>query len=164
MKKYLCLLLCLLLCLSALSCSKKKDTAEDILGGIMSELKDLPKGKIYLAGAEQGDEENLSEETAESLYGESAVQYLSLTRDYAIYLSSFAEPCEISIFICYSSSDALKIERMCRERADALLVALRESELCDTLLDATVIRKGRTVAFAMTEKPSQTQRIIKKFI
>lgn len=164
MKKFLCLIICLCLCLCAASCAKKNNTAEEILGGIMSEINNLPEGRIYLSNAEEGSEKFLSEDIAKSLYGEAATQSLSLTRDFAIYLSAFALPCEIAVFLCYSASDALTVERMCRERADILLVALRESDLCDLRLAATVVRKGRTVVFAMTDNAPQAERAIKGFI
>ena len=164
MKKLLCVILCVCFSLCAVSCTQKKATAEEILGGIMSELKDLPKGKIYHSGAVEGSEEFLSADIAESLYGKTAKSKLSLVKDFAIYVSSFASPCEIGVFICYSSSDALKIERMCRERADVLLVALRESDLCSLDLNAALVRKGRKVVFAMTDGSSRTEKIIKRFI
>ena len=166
MKKFLCAILCLCVCLCASSCADKSNTAEDILGGIMnemSEISDLPKGKIYRAGAEEGSEDYLSADTATALYGENAAHHLTLVSDFAIYLSAFAAPCEIAVFICYSASDALTIERMCRERADVLSVAMRESDLCDLKLNATIVRKGRRVAFAMTDSAPRAEKIVKKF-
>ena len=157
-------MLCLCMLSFTASCAKKNNTAEELLGGIMNDIGDLPNGKVYLTSAEEGEGGYLSPELADSLYGEGAQNKLALVKDYAIYISSFAAPCEIAVFICYSSSDAIKIEQMCRQRADVLLVAHRETDLCDLNLRPTVVRKGRTVAFAMTDNAPRTERIIKKFI
>ena len=88
------------LCLCAVSCNQKNNTAEDILGGIMKEMENLPKGRIYHAQAEEGDSGYMSAELLQSLYGERGSDLKSKTSDYAIYLSSFASPCEVGVFIC----------------------------------------------------------------
>ena len=164
MRKILCLVICLGLCLFAVSCAEKSDTAEELLGGIMDELGNLPRGKIYYTGAEEGSDSYLSADMIDSLYGEDGAHALGYIKNVAVYLSSFAEPCEISVFVCYSSSDALKIERMCRERADVLLAAMRESDICDPQLQSAVVRKGRRVVLAMTYNAPRATRVINGII
>ena len=84
-----------------------------------------------------------------SMYGEDAESVFATLSDYAIYMSSFAEPYEIAVLLCYSNTDAIRAERMCRERADILAVAFRRTEYHELYKNIRVNRKGKRVTFEM---------------
>ncbi|MBQ7383952.1 MAG: hypothetical protein IJV72_04085 [Clostridia bacterium] len=122
-----CLALIFSVCLLN-ACSRHNRGAEDILYEICASLS-LPAGQTYLAHTEEGGEHYLSSDTAQSLYGaESVENTFPLIEDYAIYISSFAEPCEIAVFSCYSRSDTDTVSAMCLARADEIAVLLKGSE------------------------------------
>lgn len=155
----------ILLCLSLFSCSSAKNNSTDaILAEIMEECGELPSGKIYRGGREDTGESGISDALMSALYGEDAKESFMLVEQYSIYLSSFASPYEIAVFKCYSSTDAKKLEELCRARADIVSVALRNTdyyELCD---DIMIVREGRLVAFAMTDSEKVTERSVRKLL
>lgn len=152
------------LCLSLVSCASRAHSTDMILGRLMEECGELPSGKIYRGGRESVSEGSLPPELMCALYGEDAKESFLSVSEYSIYLSSFASPYEIAVFRCYSSTDAIDIERLCRARGDIVSVALRQTdyyELCDNIL---IVREGRCVVFAMTDSPRSVERLIKKLI
>ena len=156
--------LSIILCLSLVSCTSKKRNTGEILQELMTAARELPQGEIYVKNAAEGEDGYLSAAMADALYGEAASEYLALTEEYSIYLSSFAKPYEIAVFKCYSSTDAQKIERMCRERANIVSVALRRTEFHSLHENIRIIREGDTVVFLMTDRPDKTERLAKKLI
>ncbi len=157
-------ILSVLLCLSLVSCSAAKKDSGEILGALMEHCGTLPRGVIYEKSAPEGEGGYMSPTLAEALYGERAAQYFSLLEEYSIYLSSFASPYEIAVFKCYSSTDARKIERMCRERADIVSVALRRTEFYELCGNIRIVREGDRVVFLMTDTPDKTARLAKRLI
>ena len=158
---FFALLISLLLC----SCSAyQKKTSEDILHRLMTGAGELPDGEIYVSGAEEGSEEYMPPFLREAMYGEGHSEYFSLIEDYSIYLSSFAEPYEIAVFKCYSKSDGIRIERMCRARADILEVALNKTKFSELCKGIRVIRKDHFVIFIMTESSNEVARLAKRLV
>ena len=144
MKRVFILLMCVFLAFSVSGCGKTED-ARDILYRICAD-SELPSGVTYLSGAPEGSSSYLSHDTAEVMYGESAVdEVFPLVKDYAIYLSSFAEPYEVAVFECYSRSDTDEVARMCLERAEVLKVALRGTQYSSIAETAKVEIKGKLV-------------------
>jgi len=162
--KLFCFILSMVICLGMISCQMKEEKAEEMLGDILSEVGGLPTGVVYRPQAEEGDEGYLSRSLTEALYGEDSEICFALIEDYAIYLSSFAAPYEIAVFKSYSKSDALRIEQMCRQRADIVSVALRETEFFSLSGNIRIIRSGATVVFSMTDNPDRSVRLIKRII
>ena len=141
----------LLLCALLGSCARAQTPCCDILNGIMYSRDDLPEGKIYISGEEEASEHYLSPQLMRTMYGEDAEELFGLLEEYAIYISSFASPCEIAIFKCYSSSDAHRIDTMCRSRIDDLRVALHATEfeeLCNSAITETY---GRYVIMTISK-------------
>ena len=154
----------LTLCLSLCACSSYKKSTSEILDRMLSEFSDIPKGTIYYKNATEDQEGYLSPFLAEALYGTSAEECFTLMEDYSIYLSSFATPYEIAVFRCYSATDAVRLEQLCRERADIVSVALRYTDFYKLCQSIRIVREGDTVVFAMTDDPSRAERLIKKRI
>ncbi len=129
MKKYRIILLLMALVILC-GCAKEEKRCEDILGRAMEKLEkkeSLPQGIVYIPGVPEGSERFLSPFLMESLYGTHAKEIFPLIEDYAIYLSSFAEPYEIAVFRCYSASDTDVVAGLCMERADLLRVLLHDT-------------------------------------
>lgn len=162
--KLFSIILSALLCLSLSSCSVKNKHSGEILAELWERCEKLPRGVIYESGTPEGEENYMSPTLAEALYGERSSEYFPLIEEFSIYLSSFASPYEIAVFICYSSTDARKIERMCRERADIVSVALRHTEFYELCDNIRIVRKGNTVVFLMTDRPDDMARLVKRLI
>ena len=154
----------LLLVVSLCSCSLRDRGTDEILSELMSEIEGLPSGAIYVSGAEEGSDGYLSPFMAEALYGEDASECFALVEDYSIYLSAYATPYEIAVFRCYSSTDAARVERLCRDRADIVSVALRSTEFYGLCQNIRIVKRGHTVVFAMTDEPENVLRLIKALI
>ncbi len=162
--KLFCFILSVLLSFCLVSCTSASKTTEQILFEIMEGCRDLPEGVIYKNTASEGDQGYMSPSLSEALYGKNSFEYFKLLEEYSIYLSSFASPYEIAVFKCYSSSDAKKIERLCRERADIVSVALRRTEFYSLCGNIRIVREGDTVIFLMTDTPNRTARLAKGLI
>ena len=164
--KLLSFFMALLLCLGFLSsCTARGRSCDFILFELMAECSALPDGKIYRSGAlSQSDDGFLSPYLAEALYGEKHNEYFDLLSEYAIYVSSFASPYEIGVFRCYSRSDGLKIENMCRQRADIVSVALRETEFFSLCQNIRVMRRGEYVVFILTDSPDAVSHRARELI
>ena len=131
--------------LFASACSGGSKSCEEALYGICAEMK-LPAGQTYLSGAEEGSDKYLSEDTINTLYGERAYgELFPLIEEYAIYISSFAEPYEAAVFKCRSRSDTDLIAEMCFARTDILKVILRDTEFAELVQEARVSVKGKLV-------------------
>ena len=137
---------CLLLCSS---CGQREIDTERILGELLPVAGDLPQGEIYRSDAEEGCEGFLAPTLRDVLYGEDSSECFALLEGYAIYLSSFAYPCEIGVFCLRSASDADRITAMCLERADTLRVLLRETEFSKMAESIRVICRGRLVIMGL---------------
>ena len=158
----LCLIL--FLCIGLVSCGSRQESCGEMLTAIMIKVGDLPAGVIYSPEGKAGEERYLSDAMAEALWGANATTVFSLLSDYSVYLSSFAAPYEIGVFICYSSSDAHKIESLCRARADIVSVALRQTEYYALCSNIRIIRRGKVVVFLMTDNPESTVKQAKRIM
>ena len=145
----------LLLCTVFCSCARAQTPCKDILNEIMYARDDLPDGNIYVSGEEEGSERYLSPQLIRTMYGDGADELFELLEDHAIYVSSFASPCEIAIFRCYSSSDTYRIETMCISRIDELRVALRGTEF-EELCDSAITEIHGRYVLAVISKDSST--------
>lgn len=154
MKKGLCLMcLAVLLCMSLLACQRREQSATARLQDLMHGAQTLPTGIVYHKDAEEGSKEYLSPSLIAAMYGENAdEEYFPMISDYAVYLSSFAEPYEIAVFCCYSATDAEEIAKMCLARLDILRVALATSAYREMLSCAEVRIEGRSVILYIAEK------------
>lgn len=153
-----------LLCFSMCSCSFSERSADDILERLMIRCVSLPEGEIFGSDAEEGEDGFLPPTVRNAMYGEDCAEYFSLIEEYSIYLSSFASPYEIAVFKCYSGSDGLKIERMCRERKDIVGVALRDTSFYELYDDIRVVREGKYVIFIMCDAPDSLVRLARQII
>ena len=147
------------------SCASDQLSCQEILDALIEGSADLPAGDIYRHTSKDSSADGyMSSYLMEAMYGEGFEENFALLQEYSIYISSFEAPYEIAVFKCYSRSDGLKIERMCRRRADTVSVALRETSyyyLCDNI---RVVREGEYVVFIMTDEPKKTERTVKKLI
>lgn len=143
MKKAVLIIICLALIFGSTSCGAR-ESADDVLYRICAEAE-LPSGVTYLRGAEEGSAGYLDASVIESLYGKDGAEVFLLLEDYAIYLSSFAEPREVSVFVCYSASDAERVAELCLERIETLKVILRDTEHFELIQRADVKINGRQV-------------------
>lgn len=146
------LVLLVVFCFVASSCGRKERFARDILLELCETAGDLPTGEIYHAAAEEGESGYLSSEMIESLYGEEGKGIFEETlKDYAVYLSSFAVPCEIAVLHTYSATDAHRVAAMCFSRADEIQVALHRTEWERMGESIEVVVRGRWVVMIVTE-------------
>lgn len=139
-----------LLCGAALlgilcGCSGKLPDASARLDDWMAELGELPDGELYRSGVGEGEEGFLPPDLRDAMYGEDAEGLFLLIESYAIYLSSFAEPCELAVFCAYSANDADRLAAMCLSRIDTLRTALRGTPMEAACERAEVTCKGRVV-------------------
>lgn len=157
--RFACGLLCgLLLCL--FGCQKEVQACETVLREVLTEEADLPVGDCYVPHAEEGQKGFLNDILMRSMYGEDAAERFALVEDYAIYLSAFASPCEIALFRCRSGSDVAVLEEMCRNRADQLRVALKDTAFLEQAQQIRIERRGRTVIMIMTGDSAQTLHVL----
>lgn len=132
------------------SCVSSQKSSEELLSELAGKVPELPYGTVYLSDAEEGESSYADSALLKSLYGESATEYeLPLTENFAIYLSSFASPCEIAVFKCYSASDTEILAGMCFNRIEQLSVLLASSEFSERVSRADVRVSGRFVIMTM---------------
>lgn len=143
MKNAFLLFVCFALFLCSTSCVQR-DSAADILYRVCAEYE-LPSGETYIKSAEEGSAGYLDESMIQTLYGKDGIDVFPLLEDYAIYISSFAEPYEVAVFICYSASDTDSIAELCLERMEVLKVILRDTEYFEIIEKGSVGIKGRCV-------------------
>ena len=166
MKRWTVLFLLLpVLFLSA--CAGKKDVkcevileevAREIGGGSKEDaLSGLPAGEVYVPGKAPGEEGYLWPFVLESLYGAHAEEAFSQIEDYAVYLSSVAEPYEIAVFRCCTVSDADGVVELCRERRDLLQTLLRDTDFRQMTDCIRIIRHGKYVVMTLTADPGKTE-------
>ena len=146
MKRYICILLLLSLLLLP-SCARNERSAEDIFFDVCEKLPPLSFGKLYLSDRSAGDAAFMSPALFESLFG---ADVSPLVEEYAIYLSSFAFPCEVAIFKCFSPSETSLVERACLSRLDLLRRYFKDTEHASTVDSAYVMKKGLFVIFIVS--------------
>lgn len=170
MKRWTVLFLLLpVLFLSA--CAGKKDVkcevileeiAREIGGGSKEDaLSGLSAGEVYVPGKAPGEEGYLSPFVLESLYGAHAEEAFSQIEDYAVYLSSVAEPYEIAVFRCCTVSDADGVVELCRERRDLLQTLLRDTDFRQMTDCIRIIRHGKYVVMTLTADPGKTESAVR---
>ncbi len=143
---FLALVLCVLCC----ACSREEASTASLLGEQMAQIDCLPQGEFYRSDAAEGEVGYCSERLLAKLYGEGAITHcFPLVEEYAIYLSSFAEPCEIAIFRCYARSDADRIAEMCLSRIEQMRILLAGTDFRKRADHATVSVDGRLVVMQM---------------
>ena len=148
MKRWLVLCLASLLCLC--SCAQEQRRAGVILGEYLAEQEGLPQGEIYYSGLSEGEAGHFSDRLAILMYGERAVrQTFPLIEEYAIFLCSFAEPCEIAVFRCYEKSDADRVAEMCLERVEQMRILLGGTDFRTRADRATVTVEGCLVTMLL---------------
>ena len=141
MKPFVWFLSLFLLLSSLPSCAPRRE-AWEILEERMAQHA-FPSGICYRSDANEGENAYVSPSLLASLYGaDASLRIAKLTESYAIYLSSFAIPCELAVFRVYSRSDSHIILAMCLERLDQLRVLLRHTEHAARLEEATVTADG----------------------
>ena len=149
-RKFLFFITLLTLVLLILPSCKDTRSAEDILFGITKDISTLPHGNVYLKSAEEGGAAYLSPAMISALYGEGAALYeFTFVEDFAVYVSSFARPCEVAVYKCYSASDTDLIASMCLSRIDNLKVVLSGTSFSDIVSSATVRISGKFVIVTM---------------
>lgn len=112
----------------------------------MLAVDSLPRGEVYHSGTVAGESGYFSPHLMATVYGETAEERcFPLIEEYAIYLSSFAEPCEIAVFRCYARSDADRIAEMCLSRIEQLRVLLAGTSYRSRVDQATVRVDGKLV-------------------
>ena len=151
MKKWVAFLVLLGVCWSSLGCRQVTPRgADEILCDYMARQDSLPAGVIYRAGAAEGEDGYFSAQMMARMYGEEAdIRCFSLVEDYAIYLSSFAEPCEIAVLRCYAKSDCDRIAEMCLARIETLRIALVGTPYRARADAASVVVEGNLVVMRL---------------
>lgn len=143
---FLALMLCVLFC----ACSREEASTASLLGEQLARIECLPQGEIYRSGAAEGEVGYCSDRLLERLYGPGATTHcLPLVEEYAIYLSSFAEPCEIAIFRCYARSDTDRIAEMCLGRIEQMRILLAGTDFRARADRATVSIEGCLVVMQL---------------
>ena len=149
-RNFLLFIILLILILSIFTSCEDKRTPEDILFNITKDISTLPEGKVYLGRAEEGSAAYLSPMMISALYGEGAVSYeFTFIEDFAVYISSFAKPCEVAVYKCYSASDTDLIASMCLSRIENLKTVLAGTSFSESILNASVEISGRFVIVTM---------------
>ncbi len=149
--RILLFVLLLSLLLPTTSCTEQKKMPWELVESLLSEAKEVPSGVLYRSDAEEGSEEYASPALLRSLYGEEAEERFATVEAYAIYLSSFTTPCEMAVFVCYSATDANRLEALCLRRAEEVRVALRGTPYAAMTEEIRVWAKGRRVFFLLCE-------------
>lgn len=159
MKRYISLLLLFsLLFLS--SCSKKDRSAEELFFSLSEKLPPLSAGALYLSGRSAGDDHYMPPSLFAAVFDKDALSYIE---EFAIYLSSFALPCEIAIFKCYSPSDCKKAERMCMRRLDSLKRYFAQTEH-ERIFDRPFLKSsGKTVIFVISPYTEELSDVFRSF-
>ena len=114
-----------------------------------------------MPGKAPGEEGYLSPFVLESLYGAHAEEAFSQIEDYAVYLSSVAEPYEIAVFRCCTVSDADGVVELCRERRDLLQTLLRDTDFRQMTDCIRIIRHGKYVVMTLTADPGKTESAVR---
>ena len=159
---FFCLLLCVLLLLLS-SCSLHQKSPDRILSELMEAIGELPVGESYCSRAEEGTEGYLPSAVLRAMYGETAEPLLR-TSVFSIYLSSFAEPYELAVFLANSYTDARAVYTLLLGRADDVRVALRHTGFEFLGEEITVLRSGRYVVMGITKDEAELRRAIKKVL
>ncbi len=157
LKRLSFIVLCIVFLLCTACGEKRIDTAV-ILEELLEASGEIPRGEIYRSGVEEGSESYLSPTLRDVLYGEDSAELFDLLDGYAIYLSSFAYPCEIGVLCARSASDATSIAAMCLERADTLRVLLRQTDFQEMTGSIRVICRGRLVIMGLVEDTESFER------
>lgn len=152
--------LLLALLLPTFSCTRQEAMPWELVESLLSEAEEVPSGVLYRSDAEEGSEAYASPALLRSLYGEGAEERFTAVEAYAIYLASFATPCEIAVFSCYSSTDANRLETLCLRRAEEVRVALRGTPYEAVSAELRVWAKGRMVFFLLCEDAERLGREI----
>ena len=152
MKRWISAFLILFLLGATASCQRAKSkSASEILEQEMQGVESLPAGEIYRSGRNVWESGYFSPSLMASMYGKEAEERtFPLIEEYAIYLSSFPNPCEISVFRCFSKTDVDRVAEMCLSRKETLRIGLAGMSLRARADAATVEVQGRTVIFRMT--------------
>ena len=150
MKRWIACLLLIGLLGTLVSCRQQETDTAELLDEHLSHAKDLPAGKRYHSGAEDGADGYFSPQLMAIMYGEGAETHLfPLIEEYAIFLSERAEPCEVAIFRCYAKSDTDRIAEMCLSRMELLRIALAGTSYRARVDKATVEVHGRVVTMTV---------------
>ncbi len=167
-KKALLVLLLLLASVLSSCTGRGAPCAEELIYKILPYGEELTAddGYIYILDEELDEAlpEKLNEERMVLMYGKDMKEYISKIEDCAIFVSK-RSPSEIALFKCYSASDAKKIEKVCRERADTLKVVLRNTEWQSKSQNIMieVIKEGY-VLFAFTENNASLKKELLRLI
>ena len=161
MKKYICFLLIISFLFLA-SCSAKSASASEIFYTVYEKLSPVSYGEIYFSNQDKGTKHYMSSALFSTVYGDGVpLAEADLIEEYAIYLSSFALPCEIAVFKCYSPSDTPKIEQMCIRRLDFLKKHFKNTEYENILDTASVISSGKYVIMIISDTSESLSEISK---
>ncbi len=146
MKRWIAWLVAACLCTTLFACGKNEKGTATLLSEYMAEVGELPAGEIYRSDVAAGENGYFSPSLMAVMYGEQAATHcFPLIEEYAIYLSSFAEPCEIAVFRCYAKSDADRIAEMCLSRTELLRILFAGTPHRARVDAATVRVDGRLV-------------------
>ena len=155
-------LFCIVLICACLfsGCARRDKRTDNSLYEICASLS-LPAGETFLSDAKEGEANFLSRDTADSLYGKGCVERtFPLIAEYAVYISSFAEPCEVAVFKCYSRTDTDTVSEMCLERADEISVLLKNTEYAS--VDARIITRQKYVVMLLCEDTDKAAEAARK--
>ena len=160
MKRLVALILAVLLAMPFLSGCRGsgKTDGKLMLEKIREAHGELPAGRVYHSEAEEGDPEFLSLHKLEGLYGKKHISVcLPLVSHWAIYLSSFALPWEMAVFVCHSKSDTDTVAKMCFARGDIIKAYILHREEYSHI-SAEVWVKDNIVAMYVGGSPMEAER------
>ena len=145
------LLLVIALCIALSSCARSVPSVSDVLRELQVSCGELPAGWSYRMGAEEGSSYYLPPSVIRANYGEDAEAILGCAEDYAIYVSSFAAPYEIAVFLARTRTHADEIAVLCLARRDLLQELLCETEYAAMADQFCIVQKGRFVIMGLTD-------------
>ncbi len=128
--------------------------ASEILHAMIDSQPNLPAGTTYRKDASLGEDGHVDNELLSVLYGNGTLPpEFEFINDFAIHLSSFAEPYELAVFHCVSERDAYDVARMCLKRTQRLAISCRETEFTTLVDNAQVTIRGKYVLIAVCDDP-----------
>ena len=143
------------------SCGIQQLSAVQILSQLEMAADKQSVGEHYTSEAEAG---GLPSDVRGTLYGEGADEIFQMMEEYAIYLSSTAKPEEISVFRCYSATDAHRVALMCMERIELLRIALKGTEWENLVENAVVVCRGRVVVLCIVDSSRSLKKEAERLI
>jgi len=148
------------------SCAEQDlPSCREILNGIMQTEIGLPAGRIYSSAASECDEEYLSDQLINALYGNGSCPVMAEGwLDVAIFLPSSSHPCEFAVFLCDSEDTADDTARMLCSRLDLIRTAKENGKLSSYFETATITVMRNYVLLIVSSDTQNALNVASKII